>query len=117
MNSNLLSGCRSVFQPQKSNESKDMSITVTVDDAVTEAKPDERLVDLLNRAGTKIPQVCYHPQLGPIQTCDTCMVEANGKLVRACATLAEAGMEVSTKSAHATTAQREAFDRILGNHM
>ena len=94
-----------------------MTALVTVDGAVTEAKPEERLVDLLNRAGTKIPQVCYHPQLGPIQTCDTCMVEADGKLVRACATMVVAGMKVSTKSASAVAAQREAFDQILGNHM
>jgi len=94
-----------------------MTISVTVDGTVTEAKPEERLVELLNRAGTKIPQVCYHPQLGPIQTCDTCMVEADGALVRACATVVRSGMLVSTKSARALAAQREAFDRILGNHM
>src|SRR6266849_4609991 len=63
-----------------------MSITLKVDGDATEARPEERLVDVLNRTGTKIPQVCYHPQLGPIQTCDTCMVEADGNLVRACAT-------------------------------
>src|SRR5438132_3429797 len=95
----------------------DKTIAVTVDGTTTEANPDERLVDLLNRTGTKIPQVCYHPQLGPIQTCDTCMVEADGKLVRACATVVAAGMNVSTKSARATAGQREAFDRILGNHL
>jgi formate dehydrogenase major subunit len=94
-----------------------MSITVTVDGAVTEATPEERLLDLLNRTGTKIPQVCYHPQLGPIQTCDTCMIEADGKLVRACSTMAGAGMKVLTNSARVMAAQREAFDQILGNHM
>jgi formate dehydrogenase major subunit len=94
-----------------------VTTSVTVDGTVTEAKTGERLVDLLNRMGTKIPQVCYHPALGPIQTCDTCMVEADGKLVRACATLAGEGMEVSTKSPRAIAGQREAFDRILGNHM
>src|SRR5258708_39900930 len=92
-------------------------MNLRVDGTLLKAKPEERLVDLLNRTGPKIPQVCYHPQLGPIQTCDTCMVEVDGKLVRACATPAVAGMEVSTKSARATAAQREAFDRILGNHM
>ena len=45
------------------------------------------------------------------------MVEINGQLVRACATTVSAGMEVLTKSARADAAQREAFDRILGNHM
>jgi formate dehydrogenase major subunit len=94
-----------------------MKTSVTIDGAITEAKPDERLVDLLNRIGNKIPQVCYHPQMGPIQTCDTCMVEVGGKLVRACATMVEAGMEVSTKSPRASATQKEAFDRILGNHM
>src|SRR5258708_18544414 len=95
-----------------------MKISVTIDGAITEAKPDERLVDILNRTGkNKIPQVCYHPQMGPIQTCDTCMVEADGKLVRACATLVAAGMNIATNSARASAAQKEAFDRILGNHM
>src|SRR5580658_4959448 len=94
-----------------------MAIRLTIDGKVTEAKPEERLLDLLERTGTEIPHVCYHPQLGPIQTCDTCMVEANGQLVRACATLAADGMNIFTKSTRAQAAQREAFDQILGNHM
>jgi formate dehydrogenase major subunit len=94
-----------------------MNFSVTIDGLAREAKAGERLIDLLNRAGAKVPQVCYHPQLGPIQTCDTCMVEADGRLVRACATAVSAGIAVSTKSARADAAQREAFDRILGNHM
>jgi formate dehydrogenase major subunit len=75
------------------------------------------LVDVLNKAGSKIPQVCYHPQLGPIQTCDTCMVDVDGQLVRACATKPAAGMRVDTESPRVDVAQREAFDRILGNHL
>jgi len=45
------------------------------------------------------------------------MVEVNGRLVRACATLVASGMKVSTKSAKASAAQVEAFDRILSNHL
>jgi formate dehydrogenase major subunit len=45
------------------------------------------------------------------------MVEADGRLVRACATEVSEGMRVSTKSAKAAAAQVEAFDRILSNHM
>jgi formate dehydrogenase major subunit len=80
-------------------------------------QPGERLIDVINRSGVEIPQVCYHPQLGPIQACDTCMVEVDGKLARACATLAVDGMSVATSSSRANAAQREAFDRILGNHL
>jgi formate dehydrogenase major subunit len=92
-------------------------IDVTIDGVVHEAEAGERLIDVVNRAGSKIPQVCYHPQLGPIQTCDTCMVEIDGQLFRACATAASDGLIVDTKSKAADAAQREAYDRILGNHM
>ena len=67
-------------------------------------------------AASPIPHVCYHRALGPIQTCDTCLVEIDGALVRACATEIHADMEVGAGSSRADAARREAFDRILGNH-
>jgi formate dehydrogenase major subunit len=90
---------------------------VIIDGTAREFAPGERLIEVLNRAGAHVPQVCYHPRLGPIQTCDTCMVAVDGKLVRACGTPAREGVLVSTTSAMAGKAQREAFDRILGNHL
>jgi formate dehydrogenase major subunit len=90
---------------------------VTIDGATHETVPGELLIDVINRTGGKVPHVCYHPQLGPIQTCDTCMVDVDGRLVRACATVASAGLTVQTRSAAASAAQREAFDRILSNHV
>jgi formate dehydrogenase major subunit len=90
---------------------------ITIDGLVQEAKADERLIDVINRSGRKLSQVCYHPQLGPIETCDTCMVEVDGKLARACGTNVFAGMKVITDSTAASEAQREAFDRILSNHL
>src|SRR6202171_4445083 len=92
-------------------------ISVTIDDVVQEAQAGERLIDVVNRTGSKGPQVCYHPQLGPIQTCDTCLVEIDGQLLRGCATAVSDGLIVDTKSKAADAAQREAYDRILGNHM
>ena len=92
-------------------------MTCTINGKRQDIQAGERLIDAINRSGVKIPQVCYHPQLGPIQTCDTCMVELDGKLVRACGTLASEGMNVVTASPRANAAQREAFDRILGNHL
>jgi len=92
-------------------------MSFTINGKAQAIKLGERLIDAINRSGVEIPQVCYHPQLGPIQTCDTCMVEVDGKLVRACGTKAADGMTVVTESARAQAAQREAFDRILGNHL
>lgn len=82
----------------------------------------ELLIDVLNlyaesRNRKPVPQVCYLPQMGPIETCDTCMVKVNGELVRACGTRATAGMVVETVGEAVDIAQREAFDRILQNHM
>src|ERR1700690_2102830 len=91
--------------------------TITLNGTVREARIGERLIDAINAAGIQLPQVCYHPQLGPIETCDTCMVEVDGKLVRACAAVVSDGMKVLTHSAAADAAQRQAFDRILENHM
>ncbi len=91
--------------------------TITLDGSLREARAGERLIDVINRAGVQLPQVCYHPQLGPIETCDTCMVEVNGKLSRACGLEVAERMKVSTKSAAAAAAQREAFDRVLENHL
>jgi len=88
---------------------------VSIDGISQKANKGERLIDLINRTGNKFPQVCYHPQLGPIETCDTCLVEINGQLVRACATGVSPGMKVFTNSDKASAAQREAFNRILSN--
>jgi len=94
-----------------------MNVNVSIDGSSCEAELGNSLIDLLNRNHADVPQVCYHPQLGPIQTCDTCMVEVDGKLVRACGTKVADGMVVSTKAPAAVAAQLEAFDRILGNHL
>src|SRR4030088_2174920 len=80
------------------------------------------LIDLLNertavKAQKPVPQVCYLPQMGPIQSCDTCMVKVDGKLVRACATTVVAGMKVETAGEEVDIALREAFAHILQTHM
>ncbi len=69
---------------------------ISIDGRKVEAFEDEPLIEAINRSGRKLAQVCYHPQLGPIETCDTCMVEINGTLVRACGTKPERGMRVLT---------------------
>src|SRR6201987_6337849 len=94
-----------------------MPIKLTLDGRAIEAKESELLIDLLIRRGAKVPSVCYHHQLGPIQTCDTCLVEINGDLVRACSTKVADGMTIETKSGRAERADAEAFDRLLGNHL
>ncbi len=94
---------------------------IVVNGQATPAHAGELLIEALNRQkknGLKeVPQVCYHPQMGPIQSCDTCLVEVDGQLLRACSTHVAARMKVVTEGQRVDIAQREAFDRILQNHM
>ncbi len=90
---------------------------MTVNGAAFPARVGEPLVDVLNRSGVSLPQVCYHPQLGPIRTCDTCLVEVNGELVRACGTPVAEGLAVRTETTAAREGRAAAFDTILGNHL
>lgn len=76
----------------------------------------QNVVDVIKEQNIDIPHICYHPNLGTIQTCDTCMVEINGELVRSCATKVAPGMNIETESLAAKAAQVEAMDRILENH-
>ena len=94
-----------------------MSVEIKIDGHMVQAEADARLIDVLLKHDVKIPCVCYHHQLGPIQTCDTCMVEINGELTRACAVRVSSGLDVQTKSDRADAAQREGFDRLLKDHM
>ncbi|MEM5672179.1 hypothetical protein AAHB54_14345 [Bacillus cereus] len=34
---------------------------------------------MINENGIEHPQICYVPEVDPIQTCDTCIVEADGE--------------------------------------
>ena len=108
---------KTVNGPRNAPPEKSPMVRIVIDGATREAFQGERLIDVLNRSDVKLSQVCYHPQLGPIQTCDTCMVEIEGRLERACATTVAEGMVVSTTSSKAHAARLEAFDRVLSNHM
>jgi len=95
--------------------------TIEVNGGSVAAQSGELLIDALNRTAamrgeTSVPQVCYLKPMGAIGSCDTCMVELNGALVRACETSVAVGQRVLTRSDKADVGQREAFDRLLQNH-
>ncbi|WP_174613062.1 formate dehydrogenase subunit alpha [Virgibacillus ihumii] len=80
------------------------------------ADPGQNLLDLINTTDVFVPQICYNEALGPVQTCDTCLVQVNGELARACGTTVESGMNVNTKIDQVNASQKEALDRILEKH-
>ena len=94
----------------------DDACSVLVDGFERKLQPGERLIDAFTRLGIQIPHVCYLKTLGPLETCDTCLVEVNGTLVRACSTAVNAGDVIMTSSPAATKAREEGMDRILAKH-
>ncbi|APA04965.1 formate dehydrogenase subunit alpha [Bacillus velezensis] len=93
------------------------SIRVKIDGTEYEAPEGSKILDILNQNGIEIPQICHVPEVDPIQTCDTCIVEVNGKLQRSCSTAAENGMSISLTSGRVKEAQTEAMYRLLENHL
>lgn len=89
---------------------------VLIDGMSYAAQLGEPLLDVINRAGAELAQVCYHPQLGPIQSCDTCTVEINGELARACGTPVRRSLSVRTQTEAARAAQLDAYDRLIARH-
>ncbi|MFC3884481.1 formate dehydrogenase subunit alpha [Bacillus songklensis] len=87
-----------------------------INDKECKAVPGQSILEAAKAHDCYIPDICYHPQLGAIQTCDTCLVEVDGELVRACATQPSPGMNIITNSDVVKEAQLESMSRILENH-
>ncbi|HYW03133.1 MAG TPA: formate dehydrogenase subunit alpha [Gammaproteobacteria bacterium] len=89
---------------------------VTIDGRQVGAARGRLLIDVCREHGIEMPQLCYHPSLGSLQTCDTCWVEVDGELARGCAVTVRDGMRVSIGDSGAAAARREGMDRVLANH-
>jgi len=96
--------------------SVDDRLSINVDERLIETREGTLLISVLNLLEKNLPQICYHESLGTIGTCDTCIVDVNGKLERACSTAVYSGMVVHTDAPGARSARLEAIHRILKNH-
>ena len=95
----------------------ELTVKIKLNEIEYEVEPGSTILEAINQYGIAHPQICYVPEVDPIQTCDTCLVEADGKLVRSCSTKVLEGMRVQLASDRAKAAQTEAMDRILENHL
>jgi formate dehydrogenase major subunit len=92
-------------------------VNVLINGTAHEVEKGTRILDYLLQQEMEHPHICYSEVLGPVQSCDTCMCEVNGNIMRACSTVIEDGMDILTSSELAKQAQEEAMDRILENHL
>ncbi|MFA5100123.1 MAG: NADH-dependent [FeFe] hydrogenase, group A6, partial [Candidatus Omnitrophota bacterium] len=66
----------------------------------------------------KIPTLCKHPDLPASAACGICIVKAKGsnKMLRACCTPLEDGMEITTHDPEIVEIRRTVIELILSNH-
>ena len=95
-----------------------MTLTkITINGEAFNVAEGATILETINQHNIEHPQICYVPSVDPIKTCDTCIVEVDGELVRSCSTKAVDGMNVKLDSQGAKAAQTEAMDRLLENHL
>ncbi|KAA8922438.1 formate dehydrogenase subunit alpha [Thermoplasma sp.] len=92
------------------------SFPISIEGKTYDAHDGETILQLMIRNNIDISHICYHPSLGPIQTCDTCLVEADGKVVRSCATPVRENMKIVYSEDRIKDLRKEAVQRILANH-
>ncbi|MGH2500944.1 MAG: molybdopterin-dependent oxidoreductase, partial [Ktedonobacterales bacterium] len=92
------------------------SIEIELDGRTVAVAPQASVLQAILATGQAFPHICYHPALGPLETCDTCIAEVDGQLRRACATPVAQGMKIRTGAGPASAARNEAMNRILRNH-
>ena len=81
-------------------------------------KEGTSIMDAAEKVGIHIPHLCYLRGLNEIGACRVCVVEIKGmkKLVTACNTACEEGMEIFTNSPRVRSLRRINVELILSDH-
>lgn len=93
-------------------------LTIEANNRKIEAREGEMLITALERAGIKVPTLCYMKDLFPSGACRMCVVEIEGQrgLVPSCAFPVYEGMKVHTHSERAVRARKTIVELLLANH-
>ncbi len=93
-------------------------IKLTINGKEVVGNKGETVLNIALKNGIEIPNLCYSPNLKLYGACGLCLVEAEGspKLMRACATLAADGMNVSSQTPRVRKARKIALELIMSDH-
>ncbi len=90
-----------------------------IDNHEVEVPPGTTLLEAAQKLGIQIPTLCYLEACTPSTSCMVCLVKhrGSGRLVPACASLAEEGMEIESETDDVREARREALELLLSDHL
>ncbi|HPW17827.1 MAG TPA: 2Fe-2S iron-sulfur cluster-binding protein [Candidatus Aminicenantes bacterium] len=91
---------------------------LTIDGREVECRSGATILEAARGAGIRIPALCDHPGLEPFAGCRICLVEVSGRggFVPACATPAEDGQVVRTRTPEVLALRKRMLEFILAQH-
>ena len=94
------------------------TVKATINGLVVEVPVGTSILDAARRAAVKIPTLCKHKDLLPTAACGLCVVRNKDgpRLLRACCTPLEDGMEIVTHDNEIVEVRRSTLELILSNH-
>jgi len=95
--------------------------TLVIDGKDVSARADQTILEVAGEHGIFIPALCHLEGLRPVGACRICLVQVEGarKLVPACVTTVQEGMEVTTGSAKLQLYRRTVLELLFSerNHI
>ena len=93
-------------------------VKLTIDNKIIEAPEGETILQAAKSAGIEIPTLCYLKGINEIGACRVCVVEVKGldRLVAACDTPVEEGLEIFTNSPRVRQARKINVHLLLSRH-
>lgn len=90
---------------------------VIIDGMPVEIENEKNLLELIRKAGIKMPTFCYHSELSVYGACRMCMVEnERGMLDAACSTPPRPGMSIKTNTERLRKYRKMILELLLANH-
>lgn len=95
----------------------EMKEYMTIDGVPVEIDSEKNLLEVIRKAGIKLPTFCYHSELSIYGACRMCMVENQwGGLDAACSAQPKAGMEIRTNTERLRKYRKMILELLLANH-